>query len=535
MLLVTTSLAQDAAKPGSPQPELTEENNEIYVAPVVIDGETLFVVRGSSALPATERAEKVQERVLRVAGASESDTVFVQQLDNEFGIEIQVDGRMVTITTQADADYEDIKLEVLAGLQAQALEAAVLTYRANRTDAARVGSAFAALVWSALFFALSYLFLGKRRKLVDIVTLAVRERFDAVEEKTQAFVRGKGIAALIGYAVNVLMWIGYLFLFYYYLSFVLLAFTETRPIAELLLTYVSQPLANFAWAVIEYVPNLIVLGIIAAITRLILQGLALFFSNLEQGVFKLSDFEDHWISPTYMLARVLVIVVALVFAYPYIPGSDSRAFQGLTLLAGVMLSLGSNTVVSNMMAGLFVIYRRSTNIGDRVRVGDKTGDVVEIKLMETLIKSTKNEMISIPNSQLLNSEVVNLTRKIDGRGLLVHTMVGIGYEEPPAKVEAMLIEAALRTTSLKKSPPPFVLWTKLADFSINYEINAYTSRGEFLPKILSDLHRNIVTVFNENNTQIMTPFYTGDPDIPKLPEEQWDGELAHTQTRKSKG
>jgi small-conductance mechanosensitive channel len=122
-----------------------------------------------------------------------------------------------------------------------------------------------------------------------------------------------------------------------------------------------------------------------------------------------------------------MIATAIVFAYPHTSGSDSRAFQGLTILAGIMVSLGSNTVVSNMMAGLFVIYWRSTNIGDRIKVGDQVGDVIEIKLMATLIKSVKNEMVSIPNAQLLNSEVVNYSRKIDGRGLLVHTAVGIGY------------------------------------------------------------------------------------------------------------
>ena len=206
------------------------------------------------------------------------------------------------------------------------------------------------------------------------------------------------------------------------------------------------------------------------------------------------------------------------------------AFQGLTILAGVMVSLGSNTVVSNVMAGLFVIYRRSTNVGDRIQVGDMIGDVVDIKLMETLIKSVKNEMISIPNSRLLNSEVVNYSRKIDGRGLLVHTTVGIGYEEHPKKVKAMLIEAANRTAGLKKSPEPFVLWTGLADYAINYQINAFTTRGSILPKIRSDLHENIVEVFNENRVQIMTPSYVADPQVPKLPENDWDGRLAERGT-----
>lgn len=159
-------------------------------------------------------------------------------------------------------------------------------------------------------------------------------------------------------------------------------------------------------------------------------------------------------------------------------------------------------------------------------VGDQIGDVVEIKMMETLIKSVKNEMVSIPNAQLLNSEVVNYSRKIDGRGLLVHTTVGIGYEEPQNKVEAMLIEAARRTRDLKKSPAPFVLWANLADYAINYQINAFTTRGSSLPRILSDLHRNIVDVFNENGVQIMTPSYMADPEKPKVPTQPWDGKLA---------
>lgn len=353
-------------------------------------------------------------------------------------------------------------------------------------------------------------------------------RFEQVEEVTKSILRRRAFASLVGYAVLILLWIIYLILFYYYLSFVLLSFAETRPVAELLLKYVSDPLILVAMSILSYLPNLVMLGIIYAITRWAIKGMKLFFKNLEEGVFQIADFEQHWIGPTYFLSRIVVILISLVFAYPYLPGSGSTAFQGLTILAGVMVSLGSNTVVSNMMSGLFVIYRRSTNVGDRIEVDGKVGDVVEIKLMETVIKSVKNEMISIPNAQLLNSEVVNYTRKVDGRGLLVHTTVGIGYEEPPAKIIAMLVEAARRTTGLKKSPEPFVLWTQLADYAINYEINAFTSRGSSLPKIRSDLHQNIVEVFNENETQIMTPSYMADPAEPKIPPAKpWDGVLAH--------
>ncbi len=505
-----------------------EREDPEFVAPVVVDGEELFVVRGSSALPATERARKIEERIAQVADASNKSTVQLLISDAEFGKLIRADGQMVTITTQADAEHEQMAIEVLAGLQAEAIEAAILQYRDARSNEGRVDSAMAAFAWTVIFALASYGFFAKRRKLLRYIRNNLKKRAEGVEEATKSILRSRAIASIIVYSIHILMWVLFLFFFYYYLSLVLLSFAETQGIAQILLKYISEPLISVVLAIVGYIPNLIMLVIIAAVTRMAIRGIDLFFENLESGVFELKDFEDHWIAPTNMLVRALIIVIALVFAYPYIPGSDSRAFQGLTILAGIMVSLGSNTVVSNMMAGLFVIYRRSTNVGDRIKVGDKIGDVTEIKLMETLIKSIKNEMISIPNAQLLNSEVINYSRKVDGRGILVHTTVGIGYEEPPKKIKAMLVEAAHRTQGLKKNPEPFVLWTQLADYAINYEINAYTSRESSLPKILSDLHENIVDVFNENGTQIMTPSYIADPPEPKVPTEEWDGKLAST-------
>ena len=523
LLLCNVAFAQSEEILVAPE----ERDDPEFIAPVVIDGSELFVVRGSSALPAIERAAKIEERIAQVADASQRNTVQMQISDAEFGKLIRADGQMVTITTQADAEHEQMAIEVLAGLQSEAIEAAILQYREGRSNEGRVGSAMAAFAWTLIFALASYGFFAKRKKLLKYIRKILEKRAEGVEEATKSILRSRAIASIIVYSIHILMWVLFLFFFYYYLSLVLLSFAETQGIAQILLKYVSEPLISVVLAIMSYIPNLIMLAIIAAVTRMAIRGIDLFFENLENGAFKIKDFEDHWIAPTKMLVRALIIVIALVFAYPYIPGSDSRAFQGLTILAGIMVSLGSNTVVSNMMAGLFVIYRRSTNIGDRIQVGDKIGDVTEIKLMETLIKSIKNEMISIPNSQLLNSEVVNYSRKVDGRGLLVHTSVGIGYEEPPKKIKAMLVEAALRTQGLKKTPEPFVLWTQLADYAINYEINAYTSRGSSLPKILSDLRENIVEVFNENGTQIMTPSYIADPPEPKVSTEEWNGRLAH--------
>ncbi|WP_282120419.1 mechanosensitive ion channel family protein [Ruegeria atlantica] len=502
-------------------------DSDSFVAPVIVDGDVLFQVRGSSALPAPERAEDVQDKIIEIAEASDASTVELTYEETEFGIWTLADGERVSIVTEADAELDQMELSVLSVLHGNAIKQSIEDYRANRTDRARVSGAIEAVAWTIGFvaFVVAILWVHRRirRKTLKFVSLHLKD----VETATAKSVQAEAIAALVRYGLNFVLLIIFFLGFYYYLSFVLLAFAETRYFAQLLLTYLTEPVLLIFKGIISYIPNLIMLGLISWVALYIIKGMRVFFDAVEAGSFDMGDFEKHWVSPTFNIARVVVIMIALVFAVPYIPGSDSAAFQGLTILVGAMLSLGANSVVSNMLAGLFVIYRRSTSIGDRIQIGDHIGDVVQIKLMETHLKSIKNELISIPNAQLMNSDVVNFSKKTDGSGLLLHTTVGIGYEEPPEKVEAMLIEAANRTKGIKSKPEPFVLWTALADYAINYQINGYSTRGSIIPKIKSDLHRNIVAVFNENSVQIMTPSYMADPPDPKIPTEHWDGHLAH--------
>ncbi|NOD95721.1 mechanosensitive ion channel [Ruegeria sp. HKCCD6228] len=503
------------------------EETESFKAPVIVDGDMLFFLRGSSALPAPERAESVQNKIIEVAEASESPTVDITFEETDLGIRIRADGEIVSIVTVADAELDQMELDVLGFLHGQAIEEAILSYRSNRTDQARVSGAIEAAGWTSGFVVFVLVILWLHRRIRRRTLKLVKRYLKDVETATAKSVQAEAIAALIRYGLNFALLVIFFLGFYYYLSFVLLAFAETRYFAQLLLTYLTEPVLLIFKGILSYIPNLIMLSLIAWVTLYIIKGMRVFFDAVEAGSFEMGDFEKHWVNPTFNIARVIVILIALVFAVPYIPGSDSAAFQGLTILVGAMLSLGANSVVSNMLAGLFVIYRRSTSIGDRIQIGEHIGDVVQIKLMETHLKSIKNELISIPNAQLMNSDVVNFSKKTDGSGLLLHTTVGIGYEEPPEKVEAMLIEAANRTKGIKAKPEPFVLWTALADYAINYQINGYTTRGSIIPKIRSDLHRNIVAVFNENKVQIMTPSYMADPPEPKIPADEWDGHLAH--------
>jgi len=216
------------------------------------------------------------------------------------------------------------------------------------------------------------------------------------------------------------------------------------------------------------------------------------------------------------------IIFAIVLAYPHIPGSQSDAFKGISLLMGLIISLGSSSIIGNIIAGYSLVYRRPFRIGDRVRVNDTVGDVMEIRVLVTRLRSLKNEEVVIPNTAVLNGDVINYTTLARKEGLILHTTVGIGYETPWRQVEAMLKLAASRTSGLLKKPKPFVLQTELGDFAVTYELNAHCTDTKNMPQIYSALHRNIQDVFNEYGVAIMTPTYVGDPPEPKLvPEDQW--------------
>jgi small-conductance mechanosensitive channel len=236
----------------------------------------------------------------------------------------------------------------------------------------------------------------------------------------------------------------------------------------------------------------------------------------------LRGFDAEWAQPTYQIARILIILLTLVIAYPYLPGSGSAAFQGLSIFAGLMLSLGASSAMASLIAGYTVTYRRAFRVGDRITVGDLTGEVCDVRLLVTHMRTSKNEEVVVPNSLVLQSHVVNYSKLARSHGLILHTTVSIGYETPWRQVEAMLQLAAERTEGILREPTPFVLEQSLGDFAVAYELNVYVDSTKLLPQRYAELHRNVLDVFNEYGVQIMTPAYEGDPEVPKVvPQDKW--------------
>jgi small-conductance mechanosensitive channel len=487
----------------------------IDIAPVIVDGEDLFSVIGVSAEPAEKRAADIAERIVAVAKTGLSAPSLIIE-DTEFGPAILIDGHYIATVTQADVEYEGLDALTLAKRVGERILEEIEIYRERRSEAGFRASLVAAVSWTLAFLVFSVLLWLGTRYLREHADRQIVSWVQRAEKSTGKIVKTDTIVS----TTRATLWTGAFFIFvtalYYYLSQVLFSFAGTRGIAVILLEYFTGPIFQVVWIIIEEIPDFIMLAIVIVITRYLLKIVRLVFENIELGTIEIKGFEPDWIWPTYRIAKTVMVIFAVIVAYPYIPGSDTAAFKGITIFLGVILSLGSSSVISNLLSGLFVIYRRSVNVGDWIDVKGQTGMVESITLLETILRSVKNELISIPNSQLLGAEVTNYTRQGDTEGMLIHTTVGIGYEEPQRKVERMLIDATGRTTGLKTDPPPFVLRKELADYAVVYEVNAYVSAVDALPKLKSDLHSNILDVFNENQVQIMTPSYIADPKVPKI-------------------
>lgn len=312
-----------------------------------------------------------------------------------------------------------------------------------------------------------------------------------------------GICSLIGF----LKIAGTFLLIYIYLSLVLGFFPETQHISENMLVYVLAPLGEVLTTFLNYIPKAIYIFVIVLVTKYVLKVVRLFFNRIENGFLKIDGFHPEWASPTYKLARLFILAFTLIIVFPHLPGSSSPAFQGVSVFLGLLISLGSSSAISNLVAGLVITYMRPFKIGDRVMIGGTVGDVVEKNLLVTRIRTIKNVDVTIPNSNVLNSHMTNYSSVADTNGLILNPRITIGYDVNWRTVHKLLLEAANRTDGLLKENKPFIFQTDLNNSYVEYELNVYTRKANNFDDIYSELRKNIQDCFNEANVEIMSPTY----------------------------
>ena len=494
----------------------------VQTSPVRIDDTVLFSVRGIKAYPSEVRAAAIVERIKNLAGDRSLPTDSITAVKSETTTDIVARDRPIMSVFDADGALEGLSRQELAKLYVMRIRSGIEKYRRDHSTRSLVTGALRALLATLILIG-ALLLIGKLFRTISVFTERYfKARIQWLQIKSFEIVHAEQIWTMLRGGLRIFRLLLILVILYSYLDLVLSFFPWTRLLSANLLGYVLAPLRTIGQAVIGYVPNLIFIAILVGIARYLLKVMRLFFVGIEKRTITLSGFDPDWANPTYKILRLLAIVLAAVVAYPYIPGSESPAFKGISIFMGVIFSLGSSSAISNIIAGYTMTYRRAFKVGDRVKIGDLTGDVAQMRLLVTHLTTIKNEEIIVPNSLILNSHVINYSSLARERGLILHTTVTIGYDAPWRQVHAMLLMAAEQTPGLLREPRPFILQRSLDDFYVTYELNAYTDAPQAMAHIYSDLHQNIQDAFNEYGVQIMSPAYESDPDRAKfVPKERW--------------
>ena len=493
-------------------------------APVVVSGKVRFHVVGVTAYPAERRASDIASRIEALARDRKYDpkTLRVEDAGEYHQIFPGESGKAIFRVLEADAESEGVIRTVLADTIGNTIAESINDYRHDRRPAVLTKNALYAFGSTLVMVALLYGVLWGFRRLNNYLEGRVKLHMQKLEERSQRIFQGGQLWGILHSALGMLRGLVVIFIIYIFANFALSLFPQTRYSAQRLFQFVVGPLSRIVNALIDFIPDFLFLVVVFLIMRYALKLARGMFAAIDKKRLQIKGFEADWAWPTYRIVRMGIIVFALVIAYPFIPGSDSAAFKGVSVLLGVLFSLGSTSVISNVIAGYTMTYRRAFRIGDRVKIGDTVGDVTEMRILVTHLKTPKNEEVVIPNSTILNGEVTNYSTMARDQGLILHTTVGIGYDVPWRQVEAMMLLAAEKTEGLLKEPQPFIRQKSLGDYAVNYELNAYCDNASEMVELYTKMHRNIQDIFNENGVQIMSPAYKADPDEPKVvPKEQW--------------
>ena len=288
---------------------------------------------------------------------------------------------------------------------------------------------------------------------------------------------------------------------------IFIIFPQTEGLAYRLLGYIWNPIRGIFVGIIDYIPKLFTIIVIWYAVKYLVRFVLYLAREVEGGRLKINGFYPDWAMPTFHIIRFLLYAFMIAMIYPYLPGSNSGVFQGISVFVGLIVSLGSSTVIGNIIAGLVITYMRPFKIGDRIQLNDTTGNIIEKTPLVTRIHTPKNEVVTVPNSFVMSSHTVNYSTSAREYGLIIHSEVSIGYDIPWRKVNELLIDAALNTPGVVDDPRPFVLETSLSDWYPVYQVNAYIKEADKMPQIYSNLHQNIQDKFNEAGIEIMSPHY----------------------------
>jgi small-conductance mechanosensitive channel len=513
--------AQDQSPATSASNESSGDQNnpeEETAAPgqVVIDGQpVLRVYEPVGTLTLEGRAKGIAARVIALAGDSSISPESIRLQPRDSWTEIIAENTMILAVTDADAKAAGKKRQQLAVEDAESIRQVIRTYRQEHSWRVIVRAILKTAVATLILVVL--LWLVRRFRLSVRARIQRRIVITADREKKLAWYTSFVYLGPMILAVGTfLRWVLILSLLETYLTVTLGFYSSTREISLTANRWVLSQLELLARSGLDYMPNLLVLAVIALLSYYALRLIKLIFGRIRKGDLTIPGFYPDWAEPTDKLLRLLFLVLVLIAAFPYLPGARSPAFRGISIFVGLLLSLGSSSAIANAIAGVILTYMRSFLIGDWIQIGDTMGEVVEQNLLVTRILTPKAEIITIPNSAVMSGSVKNYSTQAKKGGVVFHTTVSIGFDAPWRTVHQLLISAALATEHVLRQPAPFVLQQSLDDFYVTYELNAFTDTPSEVLNIFSDLHRNIQDKFNEGGVEICSPHFSALRDANRI-------------------
>lgn len=475
-------------------------------SPLIVDDDTLLVLyaRQGGILPQT-RVEAAKKKIEDLGHklALKADSIYIY--DSEGSTDIMAGNEVILSITDTDGLWQSKSRTKLAEEYASVIQKKIQqlhkTYGLKRK------------LWSVL---LALLLIGAQAWLIKLTSRLFKKwRFKVMRKlaRTLKPIRWKDYEFLNIHRQEVACMFIYKLLKYVVIGLQLFIsvpilfslFPETRTFTFTVLGYIWNPVKDIFGSILGFLPNVFKIVIIYLCFRYLVKGLKYFSNEIETGHLKLGGFYPDWAKPTYYILRVLCYALMLVMIWPLLPNSNSAVFQGVSVFMGLVVSLGSTSIIGNIIAGMVMTYMRPFHIGDYIKVGDVVGEVIEKNVLVTRIRTRKNEIVTIQNSNLLSAQTSNYTEAAKTYGLIVHTKVTIGYDVPWQLIKRIMESAAADTHGIKKNPKPFMMTTALDDFYVEYEINAYTDNSATLPRIYSELHQNLLKRFFEAGVEIMSP------------------------------
>ena len=519
------------AQTSSPQegeiaPNIPENSDNInqQAVPVILNGETLFSysseIKGFSA---EKRAERAAQKIETIAKnfVIPIDSLKIVEFEGLRVIATEEDS--VFTLLEADAQAANRPLDELATEYLQKVQNAIAQYRQQNRVKIPVRRIVAAVIEVLIVIALLTLLNKMLTRLYRQIEVWETTFFRPLRIQGLQLISVEQEANLLTGLVKLVYWGIVGTIIFIYLSLLTRYLPQTKGLGETIFNFIYSLLANAGKAAIAYLPNLFSIFLTIAFANYIIRFCRLFFNAIDTGTLSLPGFYSDWARPTQRLMVILISAFTLVVIFPLLPGAGSPAFRGISIFVGALFTLGGASAIANLVGGFIIIYTRAFQVGDRVQIANVKGDILEKTILSTRIRTTKNEIITIPNANLITSNIKNFTtalRDID-QPLILHTTITLGYDVPWRQVHQVLIEAARSSPSVLEDPAPFVLQTALGDFSVSYELNAYTNQPSLMPQIYSQLHQNIQDKCNEAGIEILSPQYSAlrDGNQHTIPED----------------